>query len=116
MKTGGRQCPIRFQCSGCAFYRPDPSYLPEAHVAELRVNRELALATDAAGWVLTNLQDQLDAFANVQLSLADLVASLTDDERGRIETASRELRRARQHDAASPAGHSPVVERHPQPH
>lgn len=118
VKAGGGQCPIRFQCAGCAFYRPDPSYLPaiEAHVAELRVNKEQAFATDAAGWVVTNLQDQLDAFATVQLSLADLVASLTDDERGRIEAAGRELRRARQHDAAQPADRAPVVERHPQPH
>ncbi|MGH8961691.1 MAG: hypothetical protein ACRDWT_10965 [Jatrophihabitantaceae bacterium] len=27
VKAGGKSCPIRFQCSGCGFYRPDPSYL-----------------------------------------------------------------------------------------
>jgi integrase len=27
VKAGGSSCPIRFQCSGCSFYRPDPSYL-----------------------------------------------------------------------------------------
>lgn len=27
VKAGGKSCPIRFQCSGCSFYRPDPSYL-----------------------------------------------------------------------------------------
>lgn len=26
VKAGGKQCPIRFQCAGCGFYRPDPSY------------------------------------------------------------------------------------------
>ena len=26
--AGGGACPIRFQCAGCGFYRPDPSYLP----------------------------------------------------------------------------------------
>ena len=52
IKAGGGHCPIRFQCAGCAFYRPDPSCLPaiETHVADLRVNKEQALATDAAGW------------------------------------------------------------------
>jgi hypothetical protein len=28
VKAGGGACPIRFQCAGCGFYRPDPSYLP----------------------------------------------------------------------------------------
>src|SRR6266699_260588 len=34
VKAGGGSCPIRFQCAGCGFYRPDPSYLPaiEQHV------------------------------------------------------------------------------------
>ena len=32
--AGGGSCPIRFQCAGCGFYRPDPSYLPalEQHI------------------------------------------------------------------------------------
>ncbi|GAB2837499.1 hypothetical protein GCM10027073_74490 [Streptomyces chlorus] len=39
VKAGGQACPIRFQCAGCGFYRPDPSYLPaiEHHINELRV-------------------------------------------------------------------------------
>ncbi|MDV6271687.1 tyrosine-type recombinase/integrase [Rhodococcus globerulus] len=24
VKAGGHACPIRFQCAGCGFYRPDP--------------------------------------------------------------------------------------------
>ncbi|WP_257579027.1 tyrosine-type recombinase/integrase [Streptomyces sp. JJ38] len=28
IKAGGKSCPLRFQCVGCGFYRPDPSYLP----------------------------------------------------------------------------------------
>ncbi|MFD9585251.1 hypothetical protein ACFWBM_11260 [Streptomyces sp. NPDC059980] len=28
VKAGGHSCPTRFQCSGCAPYRPGPSYLP----------------------------------------------------------------------------------------
>ncbi|SCE55761.1 hypothetical protein GA0115245_15234 [Streptomyces sp. di188] len=25
IKAGGKSCPLRFQCAGCGFYRPDPS-------------------------------------------------------------------------------------------
>ncbi|HEY6424300.1 MAG TPA: site-specific integrase, partial [Pseudonocardiaceae bacterium] len=41
VKAGGGHCPIRFQCAGCGFYRPDPSYIPalEAHVASLRADQ-----------------------------------------------------------------------------
>lgn len=45
-----------FQCAGCGFYRPDPSFLPAIaeHIVELRADRELAVATDAAAWVLAD--------------------------------------------------------------
>lgn len=34
VKASGKACPIRFQCAGCTFYRPDPFYLPalEDHI------------------------------------------------------------------------------------
>ena len=28
VKSGGKSCPIRFQCGGCDHYRPDPSFQP----------------------------------------------------------------------------------------
>lgn len=54
VKAGGKSCPIRFQCSGCGFYRPDPSYLAaiEQQQAQLRADRALARAGDVAHWVL----------------------------------------------------------------
>lgn len=98
VKAGGGHCPIRFQCAGCTFYRPDPSYLPalEAHVAELRVNKEHALATDAAGWVVTNLQDQVDAFSTVARAMQTLLEDLPEDDRQAVEAASVEVRKLRQ--------------------
>lgn len=98
VKAGGGHCPIRFQCAGCTFYRPDPSYLPalEAHVAELRVNKEHALATDAAGWVVANLDDQVDAFSTVAEAMKTLLDQLPDDERQAVEAASVEVRKLRQ--------------------
>ncbi|WP_251020997.1 tyrosine-type recombinase/integrase [Streptomyces sp. ISL-98] len=66
VKAGGASCPIRFQCAGCGFYRPDPSYLPaiEQHINELRADRETAQAMDAAAFVTTALTDQITAFAS----------------------------------------------------
>ena len=67
VKAGGGACPIRFQCAGCGFYRPDPSYLPalEQHIAGLRADRETALAIGAADYVLANLTAEIDAFTAV---------------------------------------------------
>ncbi|MGH3924315.1 MAG: hypothetical protein ACRDTT_15875, partial [Pseudonocardiaceae bacterium] len=44
VKAGGKACPIRFQCSGCSSYRPEPSHLPaiEDQVRSLKANLELA--------------------------------------------------------------------------
>jgi len=59
VKAGGGACPIRFQCAGCGFYRPDPSYLPalEQHIADLRADRETALAIGAADYVLARVSN-----------------------------------------------------------
>lgn len=40
VKAGGHACRIRFQCAGCGFYRPDPSYLPaiEQQINDLRAD------------------------------------------------------------------------------
>ena len=50
VKAGGKACPIRFQCAGCGFYRPDPSYIPaiEEHINSLTADREIASAMNAA--------------------------------------------------------------------
>ncbi|MFT3835273.1 MAG: site-specific integrase [Micropruina sp.] len=98
VKAGGGHCPIRFQCAGCNFYRPDPSYLPAitAHVAELRVNKEEALAAGAAEWVTRNIDDQITSFHTVQAALASLVDSLPETAREELSGHSREMRRARE--------------------
>lgn len=102
IKAGGGHCPIRFQCAGCAFYRPDPSYLPaiETHVAELRINKEQALAADAANWVITNLTDQIDAFTGVTGAMHTVLDGLPEENLRSVEQASKEIRRIRQADTA----------------
>ena len=67
VKAGGQACPIRFQCAGCGFYRPDPSYIPaiEEHINSLKADRETAQAANAAGFVIDNLTAQITAFGQV---------------------------------------------------
>lgn len=97
VRAGGGACPIRFQCAGCGFYRPDPSYLPalEDHIASLRADRETALAIGAAGYVTGNLTAEIDAFTTIVSQMRHRIASLPPAEREEIEQASKLLRHAR---------------------
>lgn len=95
--AGGGACPIRFQCAGCGFYRPDPSYLPalEQHVADLRADRETAQAIGAADYVSANLSAEINAFTHVAEKMQHRLAQLPASERAEVEDASKLLRRAR---------------------
>ena len=97
VKAGGGACPIRFQCAGCGFYRPDPSYLPalEQHIAGLRADRETARAMDAAGYVLASLTAEIDAFTAVAGTMQRKMSQLDPAQRAEVEEASRILRRTR---------------------
>jgi len=97
VRVGGKQCPIRFQCAGCGFYRPDPSYLPaiEDHVNSLKADRETALAIDADDFVVRNLTDQATAFGQVAEAMRTELQSLPETERAQVEQASALLRKAR---------------------
>ncbi|MEU9599900.1 tyrosine-type recombinase/integrase [Streptomyces sp. NPDC048109] len=97
VKAGGKACPIRFQCAGCGFYRPDPSYLPaiEEHVNDLRADCESAKAMDADDFVVRNLTDQITAFTTVADTMRDRLSKLPTDEREEIEEASAVLRKVR---------------------
>lgn len=95
--AGGKSCPLRFQCSGCSHYRPDPSFLPaiEAHTHELLQNRETALATGAADWVVDGLEKEIAAYRNIAANMRADLAGLDESDRAAIEEASSILRRAR---------------------
>jgi hypothetical protein len=97
VKAGGGACPIRFQCAGCGFCRPDPSYLPalEQHIASLRADRETALAIGAADYVLANLAAQITAFTAVADTMRRTLSGLDPAQRAEVEEASRILRRTR---------------------
>ncbi len=97
VKAGGSSCPIRFQCAGCGFYRPDPSYLPaiEQHINDLRADRETAHAMDAAEFVTTALSAQITAYEQVTDRMRHRLAALPTAERREIEDASNLLRKVR---------------------
>jgi integrase len=97
VKAGGEHCPIRFQCSGCDFYRPDPSFLPaiEDQIAKLRLEREHAVTVNAAEWVTNNYDDQITAFKKIAASMKTLIEDLPDEQRAALEEASAVLRRTR---------------------
>jgi integrase len=97
VKAGGGACPIRFQCAGCGFYRPDPSYLPalEQHAASLRADFETAQAMDTADYVLASLTAEIGAFTAVAEAMRHKLSELDPAQRAEVEEASRILRRAR---------------------
>jgi hypothetical protein len=101
VKAGGKSCPLRFQCAGCGFYRPDPSYLPaiEDHVNSLRADRETAQAMEADEFVVRNLTDQISAFTDVAGRMTQQLAGLPEEEQREVTAASAVLRkvRAQQH-------------------
>jgi hypothetical protein len=97
VKAGGQACPIRFQCSGCGFYRPDPSYLLaiEEHINSLRADRETAAALGADEFVTRNLTDQITAFQQVLTTMREALTAMDADQRKEVEEASTVLRKAR---------------------
>lgn len=97
VKAGGHACPIRFQCAGCGFYRPDPSYLAaiEDQIRDLKADKETALAMDAAEYVIRNLQDQIDSFKKVAATMREQIEKLPEDEREALMESVTILRKTR---------------------
>lgn len=109
VKAGGGSYPIRFQCSGCAFYRPDPSFVPAAedHIRALKADREMARALRTAKFVVRNFSDQIDSFQNVVTSIRRQLEAMPEDDRRHLEEASAVLRKVH---AAAPLPVLPVPE------
>jgi len=105
VKAGGKKCPIRFQCSGCGFYRPDLSCLVtrEEHIRELKADRETAIDLFSAEFVIRNLTDEILSFEAVVASIRKKLATMPEAERRQIEEAGTVLRKVR---ASAP---SPVI-------
>jgi hypothetical protein len=114
VKAGGKACPIRFQCAGCGFYRPDPSYLPaiEEHLTALKADRETATAMHVDAFVVRNLDEQITAFGQVAATMHHTLNALPAEERAEVEQAvarrskCRRVGRSRCRREFRPTGHS----------
>ncbi|MFD7338493.1 tyrosine-type recombinase/integrase [Streptomyces violascens] len=97
VKAGGQACPIRFQCAGCGFYRPDPSYLAaiEDQIRDLKTDKETALAMGTDEFVIRNLQDQIDAYKKVAANMHEQIAGLPEAEREELMESVKVLRKSR---------------------
>lgn len=97
VKAGGKACPIRFQCSGCSSYRPDPSHLPaiEDRVRGLKADLELARVMEAADYTVRGMESEIADYQNVITKMKAKLKSLSDEERHEVEQASKVLRRLR---------------------
>ncbi|MFC4463779.1 tyrosine-type recombinase/integrase [Streptomyces xiangluensis] len=97
VKAGGHACPIRFQCAGCGFYRPDPSYLAaiEDHIRDLKADKETALAMGTDEYVTRNLQDQIDSFKKVAANMHEQIKALPENEREELMESVKVLRKSR---------------------
>ncbi|MET9974875.1 tyrosine-type recombinase/integrase [Streptomyces microflavus] len=97
VKAGGHACPIRFQCAGCGFYRPDPSYLAaiEDQIRDLKADKETALAMGTDEYVIRNLQDQIDSFKKVAKNMGEQIEELPEQEREELMESVKVLRKSR---------------------
>nr|WP_203691580.1 tyrosine-type recombinase/integrase [Streptomyces sp. SID12488] len=97
VQAGGKACPIRFQCAGCTFYRPDPSYLPavEDQIRALRTEREMAVMMEVDEFIVRNFDDQIAAYKKVVTQMHGQLEAMEPEEREQVEEASAVLRKMR---------------------
>ncbi|MDJ0357419.1 site-specific integrase [Paenarthrobacter sp. PH39-S1] len=97
VKAGGNACPVRFQCSGCTFYRPDPSYLPdiERHLVELKTNAAQARRLNAPPYAIANFDGQVEDFKQIVDRMRTDLALLPEPDRQAITEAATLLRTSR---------------------
>jgi hypothetical protein len=98
VKAGGHACPIRFRCSGCSMYRPDPSFLPglHEHVTQLRATLSMIeIAGTAAPWVLQSMREEISGYDEIIRAMKGQLAELSDEERTAVDEAGSALRKVR---------------------
>jgi hypothetical protein len=97
VKSGGQTCPIRFQCSGCGFYRPDASHLVaiEQEIHDLRKNYEQALAMDVEPYVLQSIEGQIASYGRIVAEMKKSIEAMTAEERNNLLEAATIMRRIR---------------------
>ena len=97
VKSGGKSCPIRFQCGGCDHYRPDPSYIPEIEQEIRKIKSDILEAQlCAAPQVVDNLRYNLAMFESIHAKMTANLEQLDPHERAGLDAAIGTIRRARE--------------------
>ncbi len=98
----GHSCPFRHRCSGCEYFRTDPSYQPElaAYLGQLLADRErLASALpQLADWARRNAapsDEEIDAVRRLLRANDEALAALDDDDRAAVDAAISTIRKQR---------------------
>jgi integrase len=97
VKSGGQTCPIRFQCSGCGFYRPDASHLVaiEHEIHDLRRNYEQALAIEVEPYVLQSIEGQIASYHRIVAEMKKTIDAMSEQDRNSLLEAATVMRRVR---------------------
>jgi integrase len=123
VKSNGQGCPYKFRCFGCAYFRTDPSYLPElhSHLRRLLADHErLNAITDGMleEWARRDAApppDEIVAVRRLIRAAEKMLGELSDAERASVDELMAILRRARANiDSALPI-HMHGRVRQPQP-
>ena len=97
VKSGGKSCPIRFQCGGCDHYRPDPSYIPEIEQEIRKIKADILEAQlCAAPPVVANLRYNLAMFESILAKMTANLEQLDTEERAGLDAAIDAIRHARE--------------------
>jgi hypothetical protein len=118
--AGGHSCPFRHRCTGCTYFRTDPSYTPElrSYLADLLADRErLATAVPAlAEWARRDAAPsdaEIDAVRRLLRANDEVLTGLDDDDRAAIDAAITTIRTQRARLAVTfPAELAGVVRQH----
>lgn len=100
--AGGHSCPFRHRCSGCEYFRTDPSFQPElrAYLAQLLADRErLATAVpQLAEWARRDAlpsDEEIDAVRRLVRANDQAVTGLDEHDRQAVTEAITVLRKHR---------------------
>jgi integrase len=100
--AGGHSCPFRHRCTGCEYFRTDPSYTPElrGYLAQLLADRErLTTAVPAlAEWARRDAapsEEEIDAVRRLLRANDEVITSLNDEDRAAAQAAITTIRTQR---------------------
>jgi hypothetical protein len=106
--AGGHSCPFRHRCTGCEYFRTDPSFTPElrGYLTGLLADRErLATTVPAlAEWARRDAaptQEEIDAVRRLLRANDEVIAALDEEDRAAAQAAITTIRTQRAHLAVS---------------